>query len=497
MIHRPVEGRPGRRQVVWTQRGGGEGPFRARYEFYCATNVAEPSAPMSDLAAALYAAPQPGEYMQREPAIERDDAAVADLARRLTNDLDRPEDQAEALFRYVDREVRNEPTLTGPGLSAVACLKSGGGDAAAKSRLLVALCRNRGIPARVVTGLSLTRGTKQTAHHWVEAWVREQWLPMSPFSHYYGWVPRTYLVFGFGDVPVVRGRNVRGLDYAFLVERLALENASNDGPWLRRAFLKLSLSSLPPAERQLVEFLLLLPVAALIVCLFRNVIGLNSFGTFAPALLGLAFREMHRMPGILVFTSILLTGWLLRRSLDRYHLLQVPRMAVMLTLVVILLIGAVLVASHQSLPATNYITLFPLVILVGMVERFWTLEAEDGTAASFRTLISTLLIVTTISGVLSLQNGVRFLFRYPEALGLILAGQLLIGRYTGYRLTELYRFREFSRLRKAAPLSDRSEDYQVEAHTVRLDDAHDEPTPHRWAGNPQSAIRNPQSGDVP
>ena len=38
---------------------------------------------------------------------------------------------------------------------------------------------------------------------------------------------------------------------------------------------------------------------------------------------------------------------------------------------------------------------------------------------------------------------VRHLFCYPETLGLVMAGQLLIGRYTGYRLTELFRFRDF------------------------------------------------------
>jgi hypothetical protein len=33
---------------------------------------------------------------------------------------------------------------------------------------------------------------------------------------------------------------------------------------------------------------------------------------------------------------------------------------------------------------------------------------------------------------------------HPEALGLVVAGQLLLGRYTGYRLTELARFRELA-----------------------------------------------------
>ena len=96
---------------------------------------------------------------------------------------------------------------------------------------------------------------------------------------------------------------------------------------------------LSPTDQRLVEFLLLLPVAALIVCVFRNVIGLTSFGTFAPALLGLAFRELHSLPGILVFVCIVLIGWLMRRVLNHYHLLQVPRIAFMLSLVVVVLIG--------------------------------------------------------------------------------------------------------------------------------------------------------------
>jgi hypothetical protein len=78
-----------------------------------------------------------------------------------------------------------------------------------------------------------------------------------------------------------------------------------------------------------------------------------------------------------------------------------------------------------------------------MVERFWTLETEDSTAASFRTLFSTMLISMVIAVVLSMNAVVQQLFRYPETLGLIMAGQLLIGRYTGYRLTELLRFRDF------------------------------------------------------
>src|SRR5262249_25122569 len=156
--------------------------------------------------------------------------------------------------------------------------------------------------------------------------------------------------------PVVRGRHITDLHYAFLVERGAAAAGEGGGP-LRRAFLAASLAMLPPAEQRLVEFLLLLPLAALVVCLFSNVLGLACFVSFAPALLGLAFRDLHSMPGLLVFVAVVLAGWLLRRALDRYHLLQVPRSAVLLSLVVLLLAGAVVAANLAGVAATKYVSL--------------------------------------------------------------------------------------------------------------------------------------------
>ena len=49
--------------------------------------------------------------------------------------------------------------------------------------------------------------------------------------------------------------------------------------------------------------------------------------------------------------------------------------------------GIVAANDLRTCAATRYISLFPMVILTGMVERFWTLETEDGTASSFRTLL--------------------------------------------------------------------------------------------------------------
>jgi len=209
---------------------------------------------------------------------------------------------------------------------------------------------------------------------------------------------------------------------------------------------RLSFHGLKPAEQHLVRFLLLLPLAAVIVTVFRTVIGVPTFGTFSPALIGLAFLDLRALPvGLPVFVMLILVGWGMRHLLDRFHLLQVPRASAMLTLIVMLLLVLVALSSQLGLAATHYFSLFPLVILTHLVERFWTIEAEDGSASSFRTLLGTLIVSVTVSVCLGPAFLSSWLFRYPETLGVVLAVLLLLGRYTGYRLSELYRFGDLIR----------------------------------------------------
>jgi hypothetical protein len=458
-LDRPPTG--DRRTLRWDQRpGSAAGPVRVRYDCYC-TVQAPPAHPGDP--GRPHVKPQPGAYLKSEAGIEVDDPLIADRVRALSEGLDRPADQAQALFRFVEQDVESEPSIAGVSAGAVECLKQGAGDSAAKARLLAALCRNCGIPARLVTGLTLAKDDEQLPHVWVEAWLRDYWLSMCPFYHHFGHVPRTYLVFGYGDLRLVRGRNVRGLTCAFHVARLPANAAPvRDASWARQLFTRLSLHALPPAEQRLAEFLLLLPVAALVICVFRNVIGIASFGTFGPALVGLVFRDLGSLTGIAVFVGLILAGWRFRRLLDRFHLLQVPRTALMLSLVVTMLIGLIAVASRYQVGITKYVSIFPVIILTGMVERFWTLEEEDGARSSFRTLLGTLVIASAVAVAVSVSWLSATLASYPEALGLVMAGQMMLGRYTGYRLAELYRFRDFV----TAPATDATPPVQVQRRSL-------------------------------
>lgn len=195
---------------------------------------------------------------------------------------------------------------------------------------------------------------------------------------------------------------------------------------------------------ELALFLMLLPVAALAVCVARNVIGLNTFGTFTPALLGLALREVGFGFGVVLLAFVLVPGWWFRQFVERLNLLPVPRSALMLTLLCVVMLFGLIGADATGLQAGRFVTLLPLVILTGMLERFWTSLEEESSGNAVSTLTSTL----ACAGVVALLTGIpalsRWMMNHPETLGMVMAGQILIGRYTGYRLNELYRYRELS-----------------------------------------------------
>jgi hypothetical protein len=268
----------------------------------------------------------------------------------------------------------------------------------------------------------------------------KHWVPACPTYGHFGnrkW-PTNYLVMRIGDGLVASGPGTSRV--SLFAKPLPEEPAASGAQAFWRA---VSLASLPPSEQHLARFLVLLPVATVIVSVFRVIIGLRTFGVFGPALLGLVFRDLGNLAwGLAIFAAVIIVGWLFRKVLDRFHLLLIPRAAVLLTLIISFLLVVVVVCSRVGIHISGYLALFPLIILTHMVERFWTVEAEDGPRSSFKMLVGTLVVSAVVALALSPDEVGRTIFRFPELLGSVVALLMLLGRYSGYRLTELYRFQD-------------------------------------------------------
>ena len=135
---------------------------------------------------------------------------------------------------------------------------------------------------------------------------------------------------------------------------------------------------LPPDAQQILRILLLVPVGALLAALLGNVVGLNTFGTFMPILIAIAFRQTELAYGLSLFGAIIAVGYVVRLGLERYKLLLVPRLSAILTFVIGIIAFVALLGHHLAMRNNIAVGLFPMVILTMTIERFHVVAEETG-----------------------------------------------------------------------------------------------------------------------
>ena len=87
------------------------------------------------------------------------------------------------------------------------------------------------------------------------------------------------------------------------------------------------------------------------------------------------------------------------------------------------------------------VALFPMVIIAMTIERMSLVWEEHGAAEALQQCAGSLLVASISFLIMTNALLEHLMFVFPELLFMLLAFTLLLGRYTGYRLTELWRFR--------------------------------------------------------
>jgi hypothetical protein len=160
-----------------------------------------------------------------------------------------------------------------------------------------------------------------------------------------------------------------------------------------------------------------------------------------PVLIALSFRETQLLWGVILFTLLVALGLSIRFLLDRLRLLLVPRLGAVLIVVVVLMLIISVVSHKLGLETGLSVALFPMVIIVMTIERMSVVWEERGAGDAIKAGLGSLLVAAIAYLAMGMDWLEHLIFAFPELLLLILAAVLLLGRYTGYRLTELRRFR--------------------------------------------------------
>ena len=145
--------------------------------------------------------------------------------------------------------------------------------------------------------------------------------------------------------------------------------------------------------------------------------------------------------GVILFTLLVALGLSIRFLLERLRLLLVPRLGAVLIVVVMLMLVISVVSHKLGLETGLSVALFPMVIIAMTIERMSVVWEERGAGDAVRAGLGSLFVAAVAYLAMGMNWLEHLIFNFPELLLLVLAIVLLLGRYTGYRLVELSRFK--------------------------------------------------------
>lgn len=301
-----------------------------------------------------------------------------------------------------------------------------------------------GIPARIAHGFELeTLARRAVRVHWLEVHSNDRWTAHNAVDggtdlpeRYLPWWrnSKPMLLVDGGDSPTVRVSTT-------LNPRSALVQPGDPEQASRSVLLEYSLLGLPIETRAVYHVLLTVPLGVFLLVILRNIVGIKTFGTFMPVLIALAFRETQLAWGIGLFVLVVGLGLAIRFYFDRLKLLLVPRLASVLIIVILLMAVISVVSFKLGLPRGLSVALFPMVILTMTIERMSIVWEERGAQEALQQGIGSLLVAALAYLLMNIEWVGHFVFVFPESLLLLLALTIVLGRYSGYRLSELARFR--------------------------------------------------------
>src|SRR5690606_19888553 len=200
-------------------------------------------------------------------------------------------------------------------------------------------------------------------------------------------LPKDYLIWQYGNDPLFSLSGGSKPQFSLTVSPTplnALSVAKTRGLQSDSQLLRFSLLQLPVNVQATYKILLTVPIGAFIILILRNFVGIKTFGTFMPVLIALAFRETHVVWGVSLFVIIVSFGLLARFYLDQLRLLLVPRLAAILTVVILYMIFISIVSQSLGFDSGMSVALFPMVILTMTIERMCITWDERGASEAIK-----------------------------------------------------------------------------------------------------------------
>ena len=263
----------------------------------------------------------------------------------------------------------------------------------------------KGIPSRPARGFKLEESKKAlNPDLMLEAYLNGSWRIYNIETGKKG-IPDNFVLFQRGGkslIDVMGGENST-IKFSVLKSvtssmSLAQKRAKLAGS---QSWFDYSIYNLPIAQQNTLKWLSIFPLAILIIVLMRNVVGVQTMGTFTPMLLSMALVKTGFWPGMLCFGLIVGMGLVIRFLMSRFNLLLVPRISAVVIFVILMMQGLTILGYKMELNIAQSAVFFPIIIMAWMIERASITWEEDGPINAGKEIFNSVVVASIVYFVIS------------------------------------------------------------------------------------------------
>jgi 7 transmembrane helices usually fused to an inactive transglutaminase len=216
------------------------------------------------------------------------------------------------------------------------------------------------------------------------------------------------------------------LPAAVMVARLPVFPTSR---WLNETF---TLLDLPPRMHHHAEFVLFIPLSAIVVCFFRLTLGLPVLSLFRPILTAVGFQIVGIRLGLAFLLVVLAAVVAIKPLLKEAH--YYVRVPLVLSLTAACLVVPLMMYAWWHVQTLRQVGYFPIISLALMCEAFTKILNDKGLRAAMWPTLNAIVAAIVITLLFGIPGVARLVLGCPEVLFLQGGVVLFIGRYLDLQL---------------------------------------------------------------
>lgn len=188
--------------------------------------------------------------------------------------------------------------------------------------------------------------------------------------------------------------------------------------------------------------ILLTPILALMVSFVRVIIGLPTLDMLVPIALSFAFVSLGVSVGLFILGTIILASYVSKKVLSDVKIMFYPKRSLSMLFLSLFVFAALTIALMFEFERILSLSIFPVIVLILLGDLIVSVQLHKSASETFYITGSTIGL-GLLGFALASSDIVRdTLVLYPELILLTIPANLIIGRYFGLRLIELFRFNQ-------------------------------------------------------